>query len=959
MRSLRAILTITLKRLWAQRGLTLAILLGLATAVALITCVPIYADAVHFRVLQERLDASAATTQTPPFAYLYRYIGTWYGPVQWEDTRALDDYLTNRGAAELGLPLDLLVRHFETNQYRLFPGGNSDYSDASDALTTVSFATTSGIADHIDITEGQFPPTAPAAPDSIVPVLVAESLATQLGLQVGDTLAAYNFRDQRATHRTIPVQIAGVWRARDETAPFWFYKPTVFESRLLVSEATFAERLSPYLNDEIQLALWYLVLDGRRVDVSDVNWVTSRATRVAREVDARLPNTRNDTTPVDGLTQYRRAVQTLTRLLAAFSVPLVGLILAFIGLAVGLAVNQRRNEIAVMRSRGGTVWQILGFAALEGLLLGAAALGLGLLGGLALAQLMGQARTFMDFSAAYSAAHSAVSHLRVALPEAAIRAGLLAGGLAVVAMVLPALSAARDTVITYKQEQARAGKRPWWQRAWLDILLLVPVIYGLYVLRRQGTLFIVTEGGSDPLQNPLLLLLPTLATFSLTLFCLRLLPWLMEALSWVLTHSNSVGLLLATRHLARTPGQYATPLILLALTTSLSVFTASLARTIDLQLFDEIVYQTGTDVNLIGAGIPFGGGSSFGPPTDPAAQRALFLPMSEYLTLPGIQAATRIGRYSAVAQVGQTQSRGIFLGVDRATFAQAAYWRYDFAPVDLGYLLNALATTPDGVLVPQSFLRENRLRVGDFFRLSVHYGDTAVPLLVQIVGVFDYFPTYMPLTDGVLLVGNLETLFAQAGGEFAYEVWLRTTPTFDGPTFDQALHTQGLFGWQWREPYTRIEREQLKPERQGVFGLLSVGFAAAALLTVLGFFLYALFSFRRRFIELGILRAVGLSRWQMMGLVSGELAFLILAGLTLGTGLGVWISRQFIPYLQTEAAAGGAGAAVLPYLVEIAWSAVVQIYLLFGFMFLIALLALAVLLIRMKIFQAVKLGETA
>ena len=50
-----------------------------------------------------------------------------------------------------------------------------------------------------------------------------------------------------------------------------------------------------------------------------------------------------------------------------------------------------------------------------------------------------------------------------------------------------------------------------------------------------------------------------------------------------------------------------------------------------------------------------------------------------------------------------------------------------------------------------------------------------------------------------------------------------------------------------------IADEQRKPERQGLFGVLSVGFLAAALLTVLGFFFYALFSFRRRFIELGTL----------------------------------------------------------------------------------------------------------
>ncbi len=135
-----------------------------------------------------------------------------------------------------------------------------------------------------------------------------------------------------------------------------------------------------------------------------------------------------------------------------------------------------------------------------------------------------------------------------------------------------------------------------------------------------------------------------------------------------------------------------------------------------------------------------------------------------------------------------------------------------------------------------------------------------------------------------------------------------------------------------------------------------MGFGAAALLTVLGFLLYALFSFRRRFIELGMLRAIGLSAWQMTMFLAWELAFLIITGLTVGTGLGYWASELFIPYLQVGS---GPAARIPPFLVQIAWPAIFRIYALFGLLFIVALVVLAVALLRMKIFQAVKLGETA
>ena len=137
--------------------------------------------------------------------------------------------------------------------------------------------------------------------------------------------------------------------------------------------------------------------------------------------------------------------------------------------------------------------------------------------------------------------------------------------------------------------------------------------------------------------------------------------------------------------------------------------------------------------------------------------------------------------------------------------------------------------------------------------------------------------------------------------------------------------------------------------------MLSVGFLASAFLTVLGFFLYALFSFRRRFIELGTLRAVGLSAGQLTVFLTCELAFLILLGLGAGTWLGALISQVFIPSLQV-----GARAAEItpPFTVDIAWTAILRIYVLFAALFVGALSVLVVSLLRMKIFQAIKLGET-
>jgi len=124
---------------------------------------------------------------------------------------------------------------------------------------------------------------------------------------------------------------------------------------------------------------------------------------------------------------------------------------------------------------------------------------------------------------------------------------------------------------------------------------------------------------------------------------------------------------------------------------------------------------------------------------------------------------------------------------------------------------------------------------------------------------------------------------------------------------------------------------------------------------VLGFLLYAVFSFRRRFIELGTLRAIGLSIGQLSVFLICELAFLILLGLGAGSAIGALISDLFIPYFQIGS---GPTANIPPFTVEIAWSAVTRLYALFAALFLAAFVILIALLLRMKVFQAIKLGET-
>ena len=962
-----AIIVVVTKRLLSQRWLALATALGLLVSVALVMSVPLYADAVYFRVLHEQLSGGSDNepASRPPFAFMFRYLGAWGEPVDWEDIEPLDKYMTGAVAPSIGLPQKFIVRYFKTDKFRVFPQADVAYADIRDPLAWISIASASDFEDHVNILEGTFPPAAEISQNSTVDVLVSEELALELGLQVGESYTAFARRKTEDGEQNVqlPLRISGVWSPRDPEEEYWFYDPRSLSDEMIVSEETYRSRIVAYMDKGVYLGLWYMVLDGSNVHATDALSLLSRITAVQQKAAAVLPSTRLDVSPANPLAVYWHSSRLLTILLYAFSVPIIGLILAFIGLVVGLSVGRRRNEIAVLRSRGATALQVIGIAALEGLLLGGIALAAGSPTGMAIARVIGKARRFLDFSLE--------SDLRVGVTMVTLRYGAAAVGAALVALVLPTVSAARHTVVTYKQERARELRRPWWQRAWLDVLLLIPSAYGIYTLRQQGNIAAgaVVGGGStisDPFENPLLFLIPALGIFAMTLFVLRILPAIMAVVSWIVSRVGAVSLLLAVQHLARTPRSYTAPLMLLVLTLSLSAFTASLAETLDAHLYDQTFYKHGAHMQLFengestessSAGDPGGAVAqeSDGESEENQGPRWLFLPVSEHLKVPGVRAAARVGEYKASTRLSGGVQTGTFIGVDRVDFAQVAFWRDDFAPRSLGSLMNSLANYPDGLLVPRTFMARHSLRGGDTIRVRVQTYGVSTELDLKVAGSFDLFPTWYP-EEGPLFVGNLDTLFEQAGGQFPYDVWLRTDSEVNFEEVALGVRDLRFAVLDWNAPLDEVADEQKRPQRQGLFGLLSVGFMAAALLTVLGFLLYAFFSFRRRFIELGVLRAIGLSSGQMTAFLAWELALLVLTGLVVGTGLGVWMSDLFIPYLQVGA---GPSAHTPPFVVQIAWSAIFRIYELFGLLFVVALGGLAALLLRMKIFQAVKLGETA
>jgi putative ABC transport system permease protein len=956
-----ATLVVTFKRVINQPGLVLATTLGIIVCVGLTMSIPVYTDAVYYNMFRGNLNPDVQNTgivnNTNQFALTFAYMGNLTGLVRWEDTVPADTYLRSQVSATVGLKQTFTGRFFESDNYQLFPGSESVF-DSKSIITWTNFAMLDDVQNHISIQQGNWPAATTGPNDTNVQVMISSTLAAKSGLQPGEKYLALISQISASGVKSnvqIPVVISGVWQPTNAADAYWFINPSMLDNSMLVTEDTFSKQICPQIDKPIYFALWQLVMDDSSVRYDQALNLLSRIAIVQHHAETLLPNISLFASPTDRLVAYQQNANLLTVMLVTFSIPILGLLLAFINLTAGFLVERRRNEIAVLRSRGATSSQVVGMAFLESSILAVIALLIGIPVSLLVARMIGQTRSFLDLSAS--------SNLNVILPKSALYFGIAIVVVALLSQTLPTFSAARHTIISYKQERSRMVTRPWWQRAYLDFLLLIPAAYGFFLLRQQGTIKVLNLSlNADLFSNPLLFLVPALTTFALTLIALRLIPPILGLFARLLESTRSVGLMMAVRFLSRTPGFYAMPLMMLILTLSLSAFTASLASTLDNHLHDQIYYNVGADIKFAELGENNGGGASAlaglaGGTTTQSQNQSVqwtFLPVTDYLKVPGVEAATRVATFPAALTVSGSSQTGVFMGIDRFDFAKIGYWRSDFSDQDLGSLMNLLAQYPNGVLVPHNLL--GIVNIGDTVHIDVT-GGQAVGMDMQVVGTFNLFPTWYP-DSGPLFLGNLDYLYQSAGTEFPYEVWLKVAPGVDPRSITEAkLEAVNIrSGYDTITALTNFYIQQEQPGRQGIFGLLSIGFSAAALLTVLVFFLYALFSFQRRFIEMGVLRAIGLSAGQMVAMIGWEIAFLILLGGGIGTGLGIGVSRLFIPFLQIGTSAADR---IPPFVVEISWPAIVRVYVLFGAMFLAALSVLVVFLRRMKIFQAIKMGETA
>ena len=177
---------------------------------------------------------------------------------------------------------------------------------------------------------------------------------------------------------------------------------------------------------------------------------------------------------------------------------------------------------------------------------------------------------------------------------------------------------------------------------------------------------------------------------------------------------------------------------------------------------------------------------------------------------------------------------------------------------------------------------------------------------VVIKDVVDYFPT-LGLEDRKFVIANLNRVSSignlvlnRSRHFYPNEVWL--TITDDKEQKEAVLDTLDTGEFGARELYDRTEmiaESKAAPlETAGWGGMLLIVVLGVTLVSGLGFVVYTYLSARGRQLEFAILRTLGFSLRQIIGLVCLEQLFVIGTSMVIGTFIGLRLGPFIILFLQ-------------------------------------------------------------
>lgn len=929
---------IMLQKMWHKKWMNLCLLLGCILLVATVVSFPLYKNAAYNRLLQDEFATYVSNHGTWPTMNQMKILSnkdTGGGTITKMENMIYD--LPNQLGATAK---ESVLYYFLSSVYYA-----SEMNRPGATSVPIHLGALSDVESHIDFISGEFDGTLGVTADGAIEVIVSQSGMIEMGVLVGETLKAELFKDFDGN--LVRIYIKGVYEPVDESDPYWQYRAEDMTDTVLMNFDLFHSMFTGEHAGKYSITCNYSSLfEYENLLDSDAEKVLNATKYYTTESSFKSVMDTPDYMSV--LNSYLNKKSRISATLVILQIPVLAMLAAFLLMISGQMYQMERNEISVIKSRGSSGGQIFRLYLYQGMIITVVGAAAGLPLGALFSRILGATRNFLEFDLS--------QNLQVEYTGETFIYALAAMAVTLLSITIPAIGYSKVSIVNLKQQKALKKKRLW-EILFLDVILIGVSMYGFYTFNKQMDDISKSVMSGESL-DPLLYISSSLFILGMGLLFLRIQPLLVKVIYTIGKRFWRPASHVSFMEIIKNGRKQQLIMLFLIMTISLGMYHATVARTILENAKQNTSYIDGTDVvvkevwtMMMDRQLKYTG-------------EYIEPDYSKYEAMDFAEHYTRvITDDKAYFTYDKTKRQDVSLmGIHTKQFGEITMVESSLMGKHYYNYLNALAPVEKGVLLSDNFRSEYGYKVGDSI---TYYNGTDKAISGTVVGFFSYWPGYSPSetslnTDGTattidkyLIVANYDYLHSKLG-TVPYEVWIGLK---DGVT------ASDVYAW-FTERNVKLTKyvnrsmdEQATmedPLLQGTNGVLTMGFVVTILLCAVGYLIYWIMSIRERELMFGVLRACGLHKSEIIQMLINEQIFCGVLSIGAGIGIGKLTSKLFVPILQQAYAST---EQVLPMKLITNASDMYRLYGVIGAVMVISLVVLFILVLRMNVTKALKLGE--
>jgi len=928
---------IMLQKMWHKKWMSLSLLIGCILLISTAISFPLYEKAAYDRMLQDEFNMTISRDKDWPTVLSM----ATYAQKDKSGKITKMEELSRSIYDMLGLSEVKTIFYYVLLRTPVVSDMNrEDAQDIEISLTGIS-----ELDSHIEIINGEGISETGMDEEGRIEVVVAEECFVSQGLLLGESLTFKDMTDEEGN--PITIKINGVFRALDKGDYYWRDGDPQLTGRAYMDMELFRKKFTTdYASRYVINCKFYSFMNYQDIKYGEVKDILDNTRYLCEESPYRSvidpPGFMNT------LDSYLRKINRISATLVILQVPVLIMVCAFLLMISGQMYEMERNEISVIKSRGSYRSQIFRLYLYQNMVLTLVAACIGIPLGIGFSKILGATRNFLEFDTSLS--------LDVAFTP---KAAFYAGGamlLALFSLTLPAIKHSKVSIVNLKQQKA-IKKKNLWEKLFLDVILIGISLYGYYSFHKNmGDLSSAVLQGDS--LDPLLYISSSLFILGLGLLFLRLHPYFVQLIYNIGKKFWKSASYISFQENIRNGRKQQLIMLFLIMTVSLGIYHATVARTILANAVENTEYLNGTDIVI----------KEFWPANNnPENQSGISYvepDYTKYMTMDFAKASTKV-YYADAGYISTNKSDRqlvTVLGIHTKEFGSMTQMPEEIMKKGYYEYLNELAVVPDGVLVSSNFSSIYGYEIGDLITYRNPGGMDATGKIIDFV---DYWPGYAPTVrainpDGTafeqenyLIVTHFETL-RQRWGTYPYEIWIDMKDECGVEELSKWIEDKNVRVVKFVSKDEKLTDTMEDPLLQGTNGVLTMGFIVTILLCAIGYLIYWIMAIRERELMFGVLRACGFHKGELVHMLVNEQIFCGVFSVLAGVGIGKLSSGMFVPILQQAYASENQ---VLP--MKLITNAV-DMYRLYGVIsgaMLLALFVLVIILFKMNVTKALKLGE--